>query len=564
MGGRIPRAAHPLLRVRAADARKGASAAACDTKQDKSMPISIRFLLVFLAVILTPLTAVARQDWRTAAEERIELYRKAPLRVVVQDQHGRPLAGVPVHAAMQRHAFGFGTAVSSAMLDNTREPIYRDKVEDVTGDGRTFNLAVFENAMKWPQWEANTVKSTVTDQVLWLNSRGMDVRGHNLVWPAFQWLPADIEANENDPDYVRERIKARIFDMAGYRGIKGSIVDWDVVNEPAHLFDVRDIFAGQPEYPTGEEIYAEMFQWAAEADPNARLYVNEYNILNNYNGEASTRQRYKEIIENLIDAGAPLYGIGMQGHMSNPLTSPETIYQALEEFAVYGKALAVTEYDASGVGETTAADYLRDFLTVVFSHPSVESFTMWGFWDGAHWRDDAPLFRQDWSLKPSGEAFLDLVFDEWWTDETLTTDADGAATLRAFVGEYEVTADVDGGAITRDVTLAAGDTTEVVITVTITDTEAETGLPEQLTLAAGYPNPFHTATTLRYALPAPGPVRLEVFDPLGRTVARPVDAVQPAGWHELLFEAGTLPDGVYFFRLTAGAEQRVGRMLLVR
>ena len=80
---------------------------------------------------------------------------------------------------------------------------------------------------------------------------------------------------------------------------------------------------------------------------------------------------------------------------------------------------------------------------------------MWGFWDGSHWMNDAPLFRQDWTLKPAGQAYLDLVFKQWWTDESLATGADGAASVRGFLGDYDVTVHDAAGA-TYDVPLTLG------------------------------------------------------------------------------------------------------------
>jgi hypothetical protein len=48
------------------------------------------------------------------------------------------------------------------------------------------------------------------------------------------------------------------------------------------------------------------------------------------------------------------------------------------------------------------------------------------------------MFRSDWSIKPNGEEFLDLVFNQWWTDEDVEADGLGEALVRAFKGEHEV------------------------------------------------------------------------------------------------------------------------------
>jgi endo-1,4-beta-xylanase len=82
---------------------------------------------------------------------------------------------------------------------------------------------------------------------------------------------------------------------------------------------------------------------------------------------------------------------------------------------------------------------MRDFMTVIFSHPSVHGFLMWGFWDGKHWLGNAPIYRKDWSLKPSGEVYMDLVFNQWWTDVRGKSDTEGKMRVKGFLGEYEVT-----------------------------------------------------------------------------------------------------------------------------
>ena len=92
----------------------------------------------------------------------------------------------------------------------------------------------------------------------------------------------------------------------------------------------------------------------------------------------------------------------------------------------------------------------------------------------------------------------------------------------------------------------------------------EAEVPGNVRLLAAYPNPFTTATTLAYELSAPRHVRLEVFDVLARRVAVLVDGWQPAGRHDVRFEAATLPAGLFFYRLDAGGERVQGRVARAR
>jgi FtsP/CotA-like multicopper oxidase with cupredoxin domain len=83
-------------------------------------------------------------------------------------------------------------------------------------------------------------------------------------------------------------------------------------------------------------------------------------------------------------------------------------------------------------------------------------------------------------------------------------------------------------------------------------------------LEQNYPNPFNPSTTIRFSLPAATQVRLEVFDMLGRRVAKLVDGEKSAGAHEVSFNARRLSSGTYVYRLTAGKQTVTKRMYLLK
>ncbi len=95
-------------------------------------------------------------------------------------------------------------------------------------------------------------------------------------------------------------------------------------------------------------------------------------------------------------------------------------------------------------------------------------------------------------------------------------------------------------------------------------TETAEDLPTVFALAPAYPNPFNPATSLRYDLPQPEHVRLEVYDVIGRRVATLVDARQKAGRYEVHFDARHLASGVYVYRLRAGDFVQTRKMVLLK
>ncbi len=87
-------------------------------------------------------------------------------------------------------------------------------------------------------------------------------------------------------------------------------------------------------------------------------------------------------------------------------------------------------------------------------------------------------------------------------------------------------------------------------------------VPADYALSQNFPNPFNPTTTIRYAVAAPGMVRLAVYDMLGREVAVLVNEVKQAGAHGVDWNAAGMPSGVYVYRLQAGKFSDVKRLVL--
>jgi hypothetical protein len=92
-------------------------------------------------------------------------------------------------------------------------------------------------------------------------------------------------------------------------------------------------------------------------------------------------------------------------------------------------------------------------MTALFSHPMVNGFVMWGFWGGAHWRAGAEMFRTDWTIKPNGQVYQDLVFNQWWTNADGRSDKQGRYVVEGFRGDYAVEVTVNGVTKTVNTTL---------------------------------------------------------------------------------------------------------------
>jgi hypothetical protein len=151
--------------------------------------------------------------------------------------------------------------------------------------------------------------------------------------------------------------------------------------------------------------------------------------------------------------GAPINGIGIQAHFSNQLTPPDRIVQELNRWAAMGLDIQITEFDIDVSDEQVQAQYTRDFMTAVFSQPAVNALLSWGFWEGSDWIPQAAYYRKDWTIKPNGQVWADLVLKQWRTDTTAATDDTGAATTRGFLGHYLITVTLGGKSQTAETTL---------------------------------------------------------------------------------------------------------------
>jgi endo-1,4-beta-xylanase len=290
----------------------------------------------------------------------------------------------------------------------------------------------------------------VLEALTFFKANNIPVRGHNLIWPCDteDCLPTDVPPLFTDKTKLRSRIDAHLVDVLG--ATKGQIVEWDVVNEPSANKRLDKVL--------GEDEIVAWYKRAKQLDPTPKLYLNDYGNL----GENNLDVEYKRIIKRTLQLDAPLEGIGLQAHFGVKVTPPEELYTRLEAFAKLNLPLAITEFDVNTSDEQFQADYLRDFMTVAFSTPGVDSFLMWGFWEGQHWLPDAALYRQDWSIKPNGQVFKDLIFKTWWTNVSGQSDSGGAYSSRGFLGDYDVTVTANGKTVTQKLKLQK-DSPELVI-----------------------------------------------------------------------------------------------------
>lgn len=206
-----------------------------------------------------------------------------------------------------------------------------------------FNSIVAENSMKSEvlQPQAGVFDFTESDKLVELGQKNKAfVVGHNLVWhsQAPAWFFVDKEGNDVSRDTLIERMKNHIHEVVGrYRGkIKG----WDVVNEA--LNEDGSLRKSKFYHIIGPEYIELAFQFAHEADQDAELYYNDYNMY-----KPEKRKGAVHLIENLKAKGLRVDAIGMQAHYGLNKDLTKEIEESIMAFANTGVKVMITELDVS-------------------------------------------------------------------------------------------------------------------------------------------------------------------------------------------------------------------------
>ncbi|KAI0697716.1 endo-beta-1,4-glucanase [Cerioporus squamosus] len=276
-----------------------------------------------------------------------------------------------LHAvARQAGKLYLGTATDNPELTTTAYTAILD-------NNQMFGQITAANSMKWDATEPSRGVFTFTngDVIANLAQRnGQLLRGHNCVW--HQQLPSWVTAGNFNAATLTSIIQTHCSTLVGH--YKGRV--WDVVNEPLNDDGSfrQDVFFNT----LGQGYIATALRAAKAADPNAKVYINDFNI----EGIGAKATAMKNLIRSLKSQGVPIDGIGLQSHFIVGQV-PTTLVQNMQEFAALGVEVAITELDVRMTLPETAAlleQQKKDFQTVVAACqavPQCVGITIWDFTD---------------------------------------------------------------------------------------------------------------------------------------------------------------------------------------
>lgn len=333
--------------------------------------------------------------------------------------------------------FFIGTALNAWQITG-RKP------EEIQVVKQHFNSIVAENVMKSAriQPEQGKFEFGLADRfVEFGEANNMHIHGHTLIWhsQAPRWFFTDENGNEVSKEELTRRMKKHIHTVVGR--YKGRVHSWDVVNE---AIEDDGSFRDSKFYQIlGKDFIKLAFQFAHEADPEAKLYYNDYSMSN-----PGKREGVVKMVSDLKAQGIHIDGIGMQGHigMSHPeITEME---KSIEAFGALG-SVSISELDLSvlpspwgnagaeisknyeyedamnpfpkglpdEVSEQFTERYLEFFRLFLKHKDKIERVTLWGVNDGNSWKNNWPvrgrtdyplLFDRENKPKPILDSLIEL------------------------------------------------------------------------------------------------------------------------------------------------------------
>jgi endo-1,4-beta-xylanase len=286
-----------------------------------------------------------------------------------------------------------------------------------------FNYVTPENEMKWLNVEPTRDEFAfdASDQVADFAERnGMKLKGHTLVWQ--NQLPDWVTAL-TDPDDLRAALLNHVTTVVEH--FRGRVAAWDVVNEawdPVNPTLLRDSVFSEL---LGPSFIDDAFTAARAADPDAKLYYNDYGA----DGLGTKSDSIYAMVADMKARGIPIDGVGLQMHWHAADTRPSAsdVAANMARLGALGLEVVVSEMDVSlcnGGSVEQQTDKSHAVVAACLNQPSCTAVTFWGITDKYSWLNyfdtscadgETPrplLFDDDYQKKPAYTAVLNALAEQ--------------------------------------------------------------------------------------------------------------------------------------------------------
>lgn len=319
----------------------------------------------------------------------------------------------PIQPLKDKAKFKIGAAVKFTTLQGDAK--YKDAVL------KNFSQITAEFEMKMATiWGSTSYNWTAPDNLVnFAKDNNLEVHGHTLIW--YNSFPDWFKNQQNDSVAFEAKVKVYIKDVVGR--YKGKVKSWDVVNEVfADGGALRDETVIKPIFKDPIGFYGRCFQYAREADPDAKLFYNDYSVVI----DAGKRAAIKKMVARFKAKGYPIDGLGDQFHYSVN-TNRQVMTTGFTDLASTGLLIHISELDIKvNVNKSDSyffsdeeaqkqADTYKYIVEMYETLPQNQKFaiTTWGVTDKYTWLTEAwnpkeypLLFDIDYSKKAAYVGFL--------------------------------------------------------------------------------------------------------------------------------------------------------------
>ena len=336
------------------------------------------------------------------------------------DTNSSKLPNPPLKSLAAKHNIELG---NFAILNH----IYKKQYSQILSS--QYNLALADNTPNWYFTDGGLRPTATTynfkqfdEVVAYAQQHNMAIQAHHLLWGEDKWLPTWLKNGNYTQSQLLDIMHNHISTVVGH--YKGKISEWSVVNEAftrgRHVNGLRDWWADH----TGDMSYIDQaFIWAHEADPQAKLILNDFNN-EHYNPVSDAMYNY---IRDAKARGIPIDGIGMQMHID--ATHPPDIQEVvsnMQRFGALGVNVYVTEFDVN-MSAVAAPDNAKNdiegtiyynMMRACIESKVCHSFSQLGITDQETWynymgpgtADARPLmFDNNYNPKPAYFAFRNAL-----------------------------------------------------------------------------------------------------------------------------------------------------------
>ena len=315
-----------------------------------------------------------------------------------------------------------GLMANEELIDDTTGAIDSDLSATIATQATLYAVG---NKLKWRQlidpptvgdpWASTNYDFTIADRhVDFAENNNLLFKGHTLLWSKDDFYPNDFNTGTTWDD-----IQARNAQMSSHvqyvvTRYAGRVHAWDVLNEVTSNTNVGgdniygDGFQNAPGVGRFQASDAAiMFEVARDADPDAVLILNDFKNM----GDTTRTNRFKNIVTQLLDLGAPVSAVGFQAHIDlDPVDgyapTEAQIQAEIDDYASSGLDVYFTEIDISASALTgtyaekqqAQKDYVKMLTKLAMTNDNVKSLSFWGVSNAHSWKAPDQVLPFDDSL----------------------------------------------------------------------------------------------------------------------------------------------------------------------